>query len=407
MRRNPDDLLEDVPIDGDAPPIGDSGDGGGALDRVHEVFRRWLGKDYDLSAIDAVLATSAAEKLPGDPPWLMLISGPGNAKTETAQSVAAIDGVNVISTITSEGALLSATPQKARTKGSTGGLLRKMGKRGILVIKDFTSILSAGRELRTAMLAALREIHDGKWSRNVGTDGGQTLVWEGRIVVIGACTTAWDQAHSVISVMGDRFVLLRLDSYLGRLDAGARAIANTGRGIEMRQQMASAVANVIAGVRVRDYPISESDTKRILDAADLVTLVRTGVEFDYRGDVVDAHAPEMPTRFAKQLTQIMRGALAIGMSRAKAFELTLRCARDSTPALRLEVLEDLAEHGESKVLDIRRHLQKPRATTDRALQALHYLRLLVCREEEDERAGKKVLARHYSLAEDVDPKVLR
>ena len=39
---------------------------------------------------------------------------------------------------------------------------------------------------------------------------------------------------------------------------------------------------------------------------------RTGVELDYRGDVVDAHDPEMPTRLAKQLTQIMRGAVAIG-----------------------------------------------------------------------------------------------
>jgi hypothetical protein len=139
----------------------------------------------------------------------MLISGPGNAKTETVQSVSAIEGAAVVSTITSEGGLLSATPRKTRGKNATGGLLRKIGERGLLVIKDFTSILSAGREVRAPMLAALREIHDGKWVRNVGTDGGQTLTWEGRIVVIGACTTAWDQAHGVISIMGDRFVLIR------------------------------------------------------------------------------------------------------------------------------------------------------------------------------------------------------
>jgi hypothetical protein len=58
-----------------------------------------------------------------------------------------------------------------------------------------------------------------RWVRNVGTDGGQTLIWEARIVVIGACTTAWDHAHSVISVMGDRFVLVRSNSYLGRREA--------------------------------------------------------------------------------------------------------------------------------------------------------------------------------------------
>jgi len=54
------------------------------------------------------------------------------------------------------------------------------------------------------MLAALREVYDGRWERNVGTDGGQTLTWTGRIAVVGAVTTAWDVAHSV---MDDRFVL--------------------------------------------------------------------------------------------------------------------------------------------------------------------------------------------------------
>ena len=77
------------------------------------------------------------------------------------------------------------------------------------MIKDVTSILSADRNARGPVLAALREVHDGHWVRNVGIDGGQTLEWRGRIAVIGACTTAWDQAHAVISTMGDRFVLVR------------------------------------------------------------------------------------------------------------------------------------------------------------------------------------------------------
>jgi hypothetical protein len=39
-------------------------------------------------------------------------------------------------------------------------------------------------------------------------------------------------------------------------------------------------------------------------------VARTGVEPDYKGEVIDAHAPEMPTRFAKQLAQLVRGAHA-------------------------------------------------------------------------------------------------
>ena len=72
---------------------------------------------------------------------------------------------HVTSTIVSEGALLSASMRRA--KNATGGLLRKIGDRGILVIKDVTSILSSDRNIRGAVLAAIREIYDGRWERNV------------------------------------------------------------------------------------------------------------------------------------------------------------------------------------------------------------------------------------------------
>jgi hypothetical protein len=100
-----------------------------SLDDVHAVFRKWLGKTYDIDTLDAVLATAAAAKLPGDPLWLVVISGPGNAKTETVQALAGAGAV-VSSTISSEGALLSGTASKQRVKGATGGLLRSLGDRG-------------------------------------------------------------------------------------------------------------------------------------------------------------------------------------------------------------------------------------------------------------------------------------
>ena len=91
------------------------------------------------------------------------------------------------------------------------------------------------------MLAAFREIYDGHWVCNVGSDGGQTIEWRGRIVVIAAVTTAWDAAHAVMAAMGDRFVLLRINSKAGpwhpaagvpqyrRRAADARRIGGRGR----------------------------------------------------------------------------------------------------------------------------------------------------------------------------------
>jgi predicted transcriptional regulator len=60
----------------------------------------------------------------------------------------------------------------------------------------------------------------------------------------------------------------------------------------------------------------------------------------------------------------------------------------------------------ARVQEIRRRLQKPRATVDRTLQALHTLELLVCEESEEERGEKTVSVWRYSLADSVDLRVL-
>ena len=45
--------------------------------------------------------------------------------------------------------------------------------------------------------------------------------------------------------MGDRFILVRVDSTKGRQAAGRKAIGNTGEEVRMRQELADAVAGVI------------------------------------------------------------------------------------------------------------------------------------------------------------------
>jgi hypothetical protein len=371
------------------------------LAEVHALFRQWLGEDYDLDVLNAVLATAASERLCGDPLWLLIISGSGNAKTETVQALAGA-GAPVTSTIASEGALLSATPRRDKSKQATGGLLRAMGDHGVLVIKDVTSILSADRNTRACVLAALREIYDGRWERNVGTDGGRTLTWTGRIAIVGAVTTPWDAAHTVVAAMGDRFVLIRSDSRAARANCATRAIHNAGGETAMREALAQAVGGLIGAASKDLYQFSDAEIGRLVKAADIVTMARTAVERDYRGEVVDAHDPEMPTRFAKQLAQLVRGAVAIGVSVREAMRLAIRCARDSIPPLRREILLDIAANPNSRPRDVHRRLARPRSTVRKELEALYMLRLLKCDETDEEHAGQMRTVLHYSLATDFD-----
>lgn len=373
-----------------------------SLKETHETFTRWLGDEYDLMALDAVLAVAAVERLGGDPAWLLVVSGAGNAKTETVSALGGI-GAHVTSTIASEGALLSASPAREKAKDANGGLLRKIGAGGILVVKDFTSILSMSRDARASVLAAVREVYDGRWERNVGTDGGRTLTWTGRIVLIGAVTTAYDAAHAVIAAMGDRFALVRMDSTNGRLAAGRQALRNVDQEQQMRSDLSAAVQAVMAGMDPTLATLTDEDYDVLLELADLVTYARTAVERDYQGNVIDAHAPEMPTRFAKMLGQVVRGCLALGMQRAEAHAIATRVARDTMPPLRLAILADLAAHPGSYTTEVRKRLQRPHNTVDRELQALHVLDLLS--QHETPLPGRTTWS--YYLTSRVNPDVIK
>ena len=96
-----------------------------------------------------------------------VIAGPGAGKTEsTVTPLAGCEGVHEVSTISSEGALLSGTVAKDRADDATGGLLRQVGENGIVLIKDFTSILSLAPSVRPQVLGALRECYDGSRRSN-------------------------------------------------------------------------------------------------------------------------------------------------------------------------------------------------------------------------------------------------
>jgi len=72
--------------------------------------------------------------------------------------------------------------------------------------------------------------------------------WTGRITVVGAVTSAWDVAHSVVTVMGDRFVLIRSNSNVGRTRSGIQAIRNTGGETAMRQEIPQSAESLATSI---------------------------------------------------------------------------------------------------------------------------------------------------------------
>jgi len=343
---------------------------GDALSECVATFQRHLHLP-DAGAVLVTLASVAANRAEGDPLWLLLVGPPGGGKTEVLGALAGLPDVHAAATLT-EAALLSGTPAKDKSSSAKGGLLRDIGSFGILCAKDFGSVLSMHRDARSAVLAALREIYDGSWTRHVGSDGGRTLAWSGKVGFIGGCTPAIDSHHAVMGSLGERFVLFRLPDF--DQDAQARrALEHLGSERRMRDELAAAV-RVALDVVDQDALVATPDAalrEELVKLSTLAVRCRSDVERDgYSREITLIPEAEAPARLALVLLRLWNGLLAIGANEATTRHLVTKCALDSMPQLRRQVLEELIRRGRLTTAQIAELIGYPTSTTRRGCEDL-------------------------------------
>lgn len=240
------------------------------------------------------------------------------------------------------------------------------------MLKDFGSVLAMHRDSRNSLLAALREVYDGDWTRHVGTDGGRTLDWSGKVGLIAGCTGSIDSHHSVMGMMGERFVLYRLPPVDGA-EQVHRALARGNHETAMRTELAAAVKSVLDNVDLTSAgDLDPGDVERLTDLAELAVRCRSAVERDgYSREVELIPEPEAPARIALVLRRLLDGLAAIGVSRPDAWRLAAKIALDSMPAVRRVVLQSLMDAPSAVATkDMAERLGYPTTTTRRALEDL-------------------------------------
>jgi hypothetical protein len=346
-----------------------------ALAECVATFRRWLYLP-DPAPLYGVLATFVGNHLDGDPLWLLIVGPPSSGKTEVLNCVSRRAGVHPAATLT-EPALLSGTPAR-EAKGAKGGLLRVIGPFGILLLKDFTSVLAQNKDTRSQVLGALREVYDGSWTRHLGTDGGKTLHWEGKVGLLGGCTPTIDRHHSVLAALGDRFLLLRLPT-VDPDEVSRQALAHLGHEPRMRAELAQAADRVLdAADRSRaTRALDTAEDRRLKDLAIFAVRARSAVERDgYNQEVLTIPEPEGPARFLLSLRRLMGGLEAIGCTPAEVWNVLGRVAIDSMPATRRRLLEELvASDKERGTADLGTATDLPTSTAKRHLEDLALLGL--------------------------------
>jgi hypothetical protein len=341
------------------------------IESVLDVFRAWMHMP-DPGLLYAVCAGIAANRVEAfDPTWIIYVGPAGSGKTETLAATSRLPGVHVVGTLT-EAALLSGTPRKDAATDASGGLLREIGESGTLILKDFGSILSMHRDARAAVLAALRELFDGSWTRLVGVDGGRRLHWEGRLGLLAGATSALDQHHGVMAQLGERFLLHRVD--VADADAQARSsLAHHGRERVMRQELTEAVAGLFAGLDLTEPPppLTAADTDRLIALATLVARARSPVVRDaYRRELELVLDSEAPGRIVGALGRILTGLRLIGVPDGEAWRVTVKTGLDSMPAIRLRTLKLLLDRDVATTTDVATAFGLPNPTTHRTLEEL-------------------------------------
>lgn len=314
------------------------------LNAALRVFGDWLHID-DPTPVLAVAATVVANLAEGDPVWTLLVGPPSGGKTEILASLAGLGYIVPTATIT-EAALLSGTAARDRTKTATGGLLRQIGEFGILLAKDFTSVLSQNSDTAGAAMAALREVYDGRWDRPVGTDGGKVLTWQGKCGFVGGVTPSYDRYSNIVSALGARFLLLRLPRP-NRTRQSVSALRAAQREKQMRAELAKAMQELIAAADIKrvSAPLDDEEETRLCILAEFTSCARTAVERDRAGELLVLPEPEGPARIIKAMRQLYGGLAALGVDDDTRWAALTRVALDSMPAIRTPLARALLRAG--------------------------------------------------------------
>lgn len=264
----------------------------------------------DRHFVKVVAATVLANQLDGPPVWLMIVAPSSGGKTAVLLTLDELEFIvgKKVSFFISD---LTENTFASGFKGAGGdaGLLAKVPYGGLLIFKDFTSILTKRHEARDAIMGQMREIFDRKFDKSTGNN--QDTAWTGKLGALAGVTTAVHEYMSEMSVMGDRFIMYSpkmpdrriLLNFLMEMkldgESQEKKLA-TAKGV-----MHGYLKHCIKYAKNAKLNMKPEHREHLMDVADFATKVRSGVIVDERrGHVKFVPEPEMPTRLIEQLLSI-------------------------------------------------------------------------------------------------------
>jgi len=306
----------------------------------------------DPGILKLIMSVVIGNKLPVDPIWLMMVAASSGGKSELMLTLDKIgESIIPISDLTTN---TFASGQKKTGKETS--LLHKMKPGSVLVFKDFTSILAKNRESKGEIMAQLREIFDGKYTKRTGT--GDDVIWNGKVGALAGSTETVYQYNEDFSAMGDRFIMYSIH-LPDRMEVARKAIKNIEDMKEKRLHLQDCVKEyieyVLKNMKPTSLNLSEEAENDILRVADFCTAVRSGIVMDERDRSLVRFVPstETPTRVVQQLYSIAKALATMnavensdekGHLKYEDTQIVYKIAFDSIPIMRRMALTALAKY---------------------------------------------------------------
>lgn len=333
-----------------------------ALRDVHAVFDKWLHLDRDagdFDFIDTALAVSLDRDISGDPVWLFLIAPSGGMKTETLRSLDNWNRTYTLDTLTPRALVSGKRTLDEDGNSVLGGILHALDSK-VLVMKDFTAILSMPDRDRQEVFGTLRNAYDGYLEKAFGTEH-KKVSQKASFGLIAGVTPHIDVYQKFQTTLGERWLKIRQSP--DRRETTKRARQNAGRQESMREEIAGTVGEYLGVLVFDNVPTYTEEQEETLESlAGYVALMRAWVYVNtFRGKVYDVNAPEpeVPTRAVQQLTKLGQ-MLAIVRGHETVTEEDMdtlrRVARDTAIPKRQRILEAMVRLGTDEALyaDIKR-----------------------------------------------------
>lgn len=282
--------------------------------------------------------------------WLFVIGGTSSGKSTALSVLYGIEYVTLVSDLTPN-TFLSGM----KVAGKETSLLKKLGNNFVVIMKDFTTMISKADEAKQQIIAQMREIYDGHISKETGNGttvswGSKNDPWKGMFLM--AATEGIYKIQSDFADMGTRAINYVLPPQDERKSI-MRGLTNTQNDAiaqvklkELQADVAEFVTGMVAIAPTEFAPISEDMMVDITNMAMLAERARSSIDRDYRGEIQLAQSAGVGIRMAKQLM-----ALAQFMEYANGGRMTetmrntvFKVAADSMPKQRRLAIDMLARY---------------------------------------------------------------